>query len=64
MDFDDYHPALAPQEEAKLIALAQSKGLSADALIGEVMGRLSSAEEINQNRAEMFANLRATNPRA
>jgi len=74
---------LAPQDEAKLIAIAQAKGLSADALIGEVMakviadsaeanhakeptrsargilakyGQAPSAEEIDQNRAEMFAN--------
>jgi hypothetical protein len=72
----------APQDETKLIAIAQSKGLSADALVGEVLasilagsseanhakeptrsmrgilakcGPAPSAQEINQNRAEMFA---------
>jgi len=75
---------LAPQDEAKLIAIAQAKGLSADALIGEVLakilddssevnhakeptrsargilakyGQAPSAEEIDQNRAEMFSAL-------
>jgi hypothetical protein len=74
---------LAPQEESKLIAIAQSKGLSPDALVREVLekvladapdappkkeptlssrgilakyGPAPSAEEIDQNRAEMFAN--------
>jgi hypothetical protein len=74
---------LAPQEEAKLIAIAQSKGLSTEALVREVLdkvladapdaplkkeptlssrgilakyGPAPSAEEIDQNRAEMFAN--------
>jgi hypothetical protein len=74
---------LQPQEEAKLIALAQAKGLSADALVRQALdkiladapqvsgakeptrsmrgilskyGRAPSAEEIDQNRAEMFAN--------
>lgn len=74
---------LVPQEEAKLIAIAQAKGLSADAFVREVVEKLlaeapdvfpqkaptrssrgilakygpaPSAEEIDQNRAEMFAN--------
>ncbi len=74
---------LTPQEEAKLIAIAQSKGLSADALVREALekilanaldtpaqkeptlssrgilakyGPAPSAEEIDQNRADMFAN--------
>jgi hypothetical protein len=74
---------LQPQEEAKLLALAQSKGLSTDALVREALdkilaeapdlgstkeptrsmrgmlakyGQAPSAEEIDQNRAEMFAN--------
>jgi hypothetical protein len=73
---------LKPQEEAKLIAIAQSKGVSADALVREALdkiladapvtllqkepshssrgilakyGPVPSAEEIDQNRAEMFA---------
>jgi hypothetical protein len=74
---------LEPQEEAKLIAIAQAKGLSTDALVREALekifadapdvtpkkeptrssrgllakyGPAPSAEEIDQNRAEMFAN--------
>ena len=74
---------LEPQKEAKLIALAQEKGLSADDLVREVIDKIlaevpetslrkeptrslrglfakygpaPSAEEIDQNRAEMFAN--------
>jgi hypothetical protein len=75
---------LQPQEEAKLIAIAQAKGLSADALVHSALekilaetpddvnlrkeptrssrgilakyGPAPSAEEIDQNRAEMFAN--------
>jgi hypothetical protein len=73
---------LRPQEEAKLIAIAQSRGLSMDALVREALekilvdapgvhpkkeqtrssrgilakyGPAPSAEEIDQNRAEMFA---------
>ena len=74
---------LQPQEEAKLIAMAQAKGLSTDALVREALNNIltdapdtgplkeptrsargilakygcaPSAEEIDQNRAEMFAN--------
>jgi hypothetical protein len=74
---------LQPQVEAKLIAIAQAKGLSTDALVREALekiladdpdvspkkeptrssrgilakyGPAPSAEEIDQNRAEMFAN--------
>lgn len=74
---------LQPQEEAKLIALAQAKGLSLDELVREALAKIvssepdanvvkeptrssrgilakygpaPSAEEIDQNRAEMFAN--------
>jgi hypothetical protein len=73
---------LEPQKQAKLIALAQSKGLSADELVREAIDKIlaetpemtslkeptrslrgllakygpaPSAEEIDQNRAEMFA---------
>lgn len=73
-----------PQEEARLIAVARARGLSADALVREALaeiltdpdtatrtakeptrslrgmlakyGSAPSAEEIDQNRAEMFAN--------
>jgi uncharacterized membrane protein len=74
---------LKPQEEAKLIAIAEAKGVSADALVREALDKIladapatllqkepsrssrgilakygpaPSAEEIDQNRAEMFAN--------
>jgi len=73
---------LEPQKEARLIALAQEKGLSADDLVREVIDKIlaevqesarkeptrslrglfakygpaPSAEQIDQNRAEMFAN--------
>ena len=74
---------LAPQEEAKLLAIAEAKGLSTDALVREAVDKIiadapevipkkqptrssygilakygpaPSAEEIDQNRAEMFAN--------
>jgi hypothetical protein len=74
---------LQPQVEAKLIAIAQAKGLSTDALVREALekiladapdvnpkkeptrssrgilakyGPAPSAEEIDQNRAEIFAN--------
>ena len=74
---------LQPQEEARLIAVAHARGLSADALIREALdeiltemprgsakkeptrslrgllakyGTAPSAEDIDQNRAEMFAN--------
>jgi hypothetical protein len=72
---------LQPREEARLMAAAHAKGLSADALVrqplDEILARSSvestngptrslrgllagygpspSAEEIDQNRAEMFA---------
>jgi hypothetical protein len=73
---------LEPQKQAKLIALAQAKGLSADELVREAIDKIlaetpeatslkeptrslrgllakygpaPSAEEIDQNRAEMFA---------
>ena len=73
-----------PQEEARLIAVARARGLSADTLVREALaeilteltgdthcakeptrslrgilakyGPAPSAEEIDQNRAEMFAN--------
>jgi hypothetical protein len=75
---------LQPQEEARLVAAAQARGVSLDALVREALGRIfaeadaqaapgkeptrslrgllakygpaPSAEEIDQNRAEMFAN--------
>ncbi len=73
---------LAPQEEARLIAVARAKGLSTDALVREALnkilgeapdprpkeptrslrglfakyGEAPSAQDIDQNRAEMFAN--------
>ncbi len=74
---------LDPQKEAKLIALAQGKGLSPDDLVYEAIDKIlaevletgvrneptrplrglfakygpsPSLEEIDQNRAEMFAN--------
>ena len=73
---------LEPQQQAKLIALAQAKGVSADDLVREAIdkilaeapemtlikeptrslrgllakyGSAPSAEEIDQNRVEMFA---------
>jgi hypothetical protein len=75
---------LAPQEEAKLLAIAEAKGLSTDALVREAVDKIladapgvipkkqptrssygilakygpaPSAEEIDQNRAEIFANV-------
>jgi len=76
---------LQPQEEAKLLAVAKAKGVSANALVREAVNRIiaeappgeastkkeptrsargilakygpaPSAEEIDANRAEMFAN--------
>jgi hypothetical protein len=74
---------LQPQEEARLIAAAQAKGLSTDALVREALdkilaeapdvspkkeptrslrgllakyGTAPSAEEMDENRAEMFKN--------
>jgi hypothetical protein len=75
---------LQPQEEAELLALAEAKGISANALVEEAVHRIiadsqgathagkeptrsargilakygpaPSAEEIDANRAEMFAN--------
>jgi len=74
---------LEPHKEARLVALAQSKGLSADDLVREAIDKIladapagvprkeptrslrgllakygpaPSAEEIDENRAEMFAN--------
>ena len=63
---------LQPQEEAKLIAIAQAKGLSADALVREVLEKLladmpdvnpkkrtdpvPTRDSLDQNRAGMFAN--------
>jgi predicted lipoprotein len=74
---------LEPQKEAKLIAVAESKGMTADELVSQAIdkiiaeaaeaaahkepthslrgllakyGAAPSAEEIDQNRAEMFAN--------
>ncbi len=74
---------LEPQEEARLIAVAQGRGLSADQLVREAIhkiiadsaeaskskeptrslrgllakyGPIPSGEEIDENRAEMFAN--------
>ena len=77
---------LEPQEEAKLIAIAQEKGVTADTLVREAIDKIladapeaarkeptrslygllakygpaPSAEEIDQNRAEMFANFPRT----
>ena len=78
---------LEPQEEARLIAAAQAKGISPEALVREALdkvlagtgeetgtkqpvrslrgllakyGPAPSAEEIDQNRAEMFANFPRT----
>jgi hypothetical protein len=74
---------LEPQKQARLAALARSKGLSADDLVREAIDKIladapagmirkepthslrgllakygpaPSAEEIDENRAEMFAN--------
>ncbi|MBY0504330.1 MAG: hypothetical protein K2X03_10485 [Bryobacteraceae bacterium] len=75
---------LQPQEEARIIAVARARGLSADALVRQALadilaepaadacspkqpthslrgllskyGAAPSGEEIDQNRAEMFAN--------
>ena len=75
---------LQPQEEAKLLAAARSRGISANALVQEAVNRIiaavpgeesikkeptrsvrgllakygpaPSSEEIDENRAEMFAN--------
>jgi hypothetical protein len=75
---------LQPQEEARLIAVAQARGLSTHSLVREALDRIlseapgvghgvkdptrslrglfakygpaPSAQEIDQNRAEMFAN--------
>jgi hypothetical protein len=75
---------LEPQEEARLLAVAKAKGVSANALVREAVNRIiaeepgeprgkkeptlsvrgilakygpaPSAEEIDANRAEMFAN--------
>ena len=75
---------LQPQEEAKLLAAAKAKGVSANALVREAVNRIiaevpgeatiqkeptrsvrgllakygppPSAEEIDENRAEMLAN--------
>lgn len=74
--------SLEPQEQAKLIAVAQARGLSADELVREAIDKIlaespemplrkeptrslrgllskygvaPSAEQIDENRAEMFA---------
>jgi hypothetical protein len=74
---------LHPQDEARLIAVAQAKGLSTDALLSQAVDRIlaeagepgagkkptrslrgllskygpaPTAEDIDQNRAEMLAN--------
>jgi hypothetical protein len=74
---------LEPQKQAKLIAVAESKGMTADELVSQVIDKIiaeapeaaarkeptlslrgllakygpaPSAEEIDQNRAEMFVN--------
>lgn len=79
--------SLEPQKQAKLDAVAASKGMTADELVSEVIdkiiaeapetaalkqptlslrgvlakyGSVPSAEEIDQNRAEMFANFPRT----
>lgn len=79
---------LEPQEEAKLIAVAQGRGLSTDQLVREAVhqilaeapelltgneptrslrgllakyGPAPSAEEIDENRADMFANFPRSN---
>jgi hypothetical protein len=78
---------LEPQKEAKLIAVAESRGMTADELVSDAIDKIlaetpeaatrkeptlslrgllakygpaPSAEEIDQNRAEMFANFPRT----
>jgi len=78
---------LDPQKEAKLIAVAKSKGMTADELVSQAIAKIiadapetppckepthslrgllapygpaPSAEEIDQNRAEMLANFPRT----
>ena len=78
---------LEPQKEARLIALAESKGMTADELVSQAIDKIiaeaseaaapkepthslrgllakygpaPSAEEIDQNRAEMFVNFPRT----
>jgi hypothetical protein len=78
---------LEPQREAKLVAVAQSKGMTTDELVRQSIDKIiaeapesaarkqptvslrgllakygpaPSAEEIDQNRAEMFANFPRT----
>jgi hypothetical protein len=78
---------LEPQKQARLIAVAESKGMTADELVRQAIekiiaeapeeaarkeptislrgllakyGPAPSAEEIDQNRAEMFANFPRT----
>jgi hypothetical protein len=78
---------LEPQKQAKLIALAESKGMTADELVSQAIDKIiaeapeaaarkeptlslrgllsrygpaPSVEEIDQNRAEMFANFPRT----
>jgi hypothetical protein len=78
---------LEPQKQAKLIAVAESKGMTADELVSQAIDKIiaeateagaskeptlslrgllaqygpaPSAEEIDQNRAEMFANFPRT----
>lgn len=78
---------LEPQKQAKLIAVAESKGMTADELVSQAIekiiaeapeaaagkeltrslrgllakyGPAPSAKEIDQNRAEMFANFPRT----
>ena len=41
---------LQPQEEAKLIALAQAKGLSTDALVREALAGLERKPRVTQHR--------------
>lgn len=81
---NDYHAAAAAGEEAIIVAVAQAKGISANALVREAVNRLlnealagncgmpeptlpvrgilakygpaPSLQEIDQNRAGMFAN--------
>jgi hypothetical protein len=78
---------LEPQKEAKLIAVAESKGMTADELVSQAIDKIiaeppeaaapkepthslrgllakygpaPSAEEIDQNRTEMFVNFPRT----